>query len=360
MDILDIIFTCTFAFASSFLFIKVTKPIAKSLGLIDKPNERKQHNGDIPLVGGIAIFFSVLTVSLLFLPHSLELKAYLIASSLMVFIGAIDDKYDISVRIRIVGQLLIASIMIYGVDVYITNLGDVFVVGNINLSWLGVPFTYLAVLGAINAFNMVDGIDGLVGSLSITTFLSIATLLLLAGNVESIIYPLILAICVLPYLMFNLSKPSKRLKKVFMGDAGSMFIGLTVVWLLAKFTQGDSAAFRPVTALWVIAVPLIDMIAIIFRRIKKGQSPFKPDRDHLHHIFMRIGFSDRQALMIITIIACAFSLIGIWGELFNVPESVMFMFFVIVTIAFSYAIQHIWVLLKLLKVKMPNLQESNS
>jgi UDP-GlcNAc:undecaprenyl-phosphate GlcNAc-1-phosphate transferase len=324
------------------MFIKITNSIATHLDLIDKPNERKHHNGEIPLTGGIAIYLSILTISILFLPDSIEHRAYLIAAAMMVFIGAVDDKYDVSVRIRILGQLLIASIMIFAVDIDIHNLGNLLSFGDIDLLWLTIPFTFLAVLTAINAFNMVDGIDGLVGSLSINTFMSITILTLLSGNSQNAIYTLVISICIISYLFFNLAKPTSRLQKIFMGDAGSMLIGLTIVWCLATSTQGPQTSFRPVTALWIIAVPLIDMLAIIFRRIKKKQNPFKPDRDHLHHIFMRIGYTDRGALVIISVIATVFSAFGILGEILEISEVFMFSLFLIVLFAYSFAIQHVW------------------
>lgn len=330
------------AFFFAYLSIKVLKPLAVEVGLVDKPNARKTHSGHIPLIGGISIFVAVLFASLIWLPDTLEMRMYLIASAMMVFIGALDDKFDISVRVRLVGQIIIASLMIYGVGGYISELGNLLGVGNVSLGVLGVFFTYFAIVSVINAFNMVDGIDGLVGSLSLNTFASIAVLLLISGSNDYIAYPLMLATATLPYLLFNLCVFPKTVKKIFMGDAGSMFIGLSVVWLLTMATQGENASFRPVTALWICAIPLMDILAIVIRRIKKGQSPFKPDRDHLHHIFMRIGFSDRQALLVISIAAALFSLIGILGEIFNVPEWIMFFGFLALFACYSYLLQHIW------------------
>ncbi len=157
------------AFLSAFMAIKIFKPLAIDVGLVDKPNARKHHEGQIPLIGGISIFAAVLAASLLWLPNTIELRMYLIASAMMVFIGALDDKYDLKVRIRIIGQIIIASLMIYGVGGYIANLGDLFGFGNVNLGPFGIVFTYIAIIVVINAYNMVDGIDGLVGSLSLNT-----------------------------------------------------------------------------------------------------------------------------------------------------------------------------------------------
>lgn len=328
------------AFLSAFMAIKIFKPLAIDVGLVDKPNARKHHEGQIPLIGGISIFAAVLAASLLWLPNTIELRMYLIASAMMVFIGALDDKYDLKVRIRIIGQIIIASLMIYGVGGYIANLGDLFGFGNVNLGPFGIVFTYVAIIVVINAYNMVDGIDGLVGSLSLNTFTAIALLFLMSGNHGYLSYPLIIATATLPYLMFNLGFFKKYTKKIFMGDAGSMFIGLSVIWLLSMGTQGENASFRPVTALWICAIPLMDMLAIVIRRYRKGKSPFKPDRDHLHHILQRAGLSSRQTLIVISVFSVLMSTIGLLGEYFRVPESIVLGLFILVFVLYNRYARH--------------------
>ena len=328
------------SFFFAFIAIKLFKPIAVDVGLVDKPNARKRHQGQVPLIGGISIFVAVLAASMLWLPNTLELRMYLIASAMMVFIGALDDKYDLKVRIRIVGQIIIASLMIYGVGGYIGNLGNLFGMGDINLGPIGIVFTYFAIIVVINAYNMVDGIDGLIGSLSLNTFTAIAVLFLMSGNNAYLTYPLILATATLPYLMFNLGYFKTFSKKIFMGDAGSMFIGLSVIWLLTIGTQGENASFRPVTALWICAIPLMDMLAIVMRRYRKGKSPFKPDRDHLHHILQRAGLTSRQTLIVISISSVVMSLIGVLGEYFQVAESVQLVLFILIFILYNKYARH--------------------
>jgi UDP-GlcNAc:undecaprenyl-phosphate GlcNAc-1-phosphate transferase len=334
------IITALTAFCFALIAIKVFKPIAIDVGLVDKPNARKHHNGQVPLIGGISIFAAVLAASLIWLPNTLELRMYLVASAMMVFIGALDDKFDLKVRIRIVGQIIIASLMIYGVGGYISNLGNLFSFGDIELGPIGIIFTYFAIIVVINAYNMVDGIDGLIGSLSLNTFTAIAVLFLISGNTSYLSYPLILATATLPYLIFNLGYFKSYSKKIFMGDAGSMFIGLSVIWLLTIGTQGESASFRPVTALWICAIPLMDMLAIVMRRYRKGKSPFKPDRDHLHHILQRAGLSSRQTLVVISIASALMSILGVLGEYFQVPESIELVLFVLIFILYNKYARH--------------------
>lgn len=339
---MEFIFAIITAAASSLLGLKMLKPLAEWLGLVDKPCSRKQHDGHIPLVGGISVFVGVLISTSLWLPESREFNLYLIASAIMVFIGALDDRHNLSVRSRLVGQMLVASIMIFGAGIYIKDLGNLFGYGNVHIGLFGIPFTYLAVLGAINAYNMIDGIDGLVGTLSIITLGFLATLFLLAnpGSHEGYL-SLIVAVAIVPFLVFNLfGKPAGgRLRKIFMGDAGSMFVGFTVVWLLAEGSQGPAPVFKPVLALWIIAVPLMDMAAVMIRRWRKGKSPFTADRDHLHHILMRSGLSPKRSLLVIALAAVAMGSVGTWCAYSKIPSWGLFSAFLLLFMLYMLILQ---------------------
>ena len=110
---------------------------------------------------------------------------------------------------------------------------------------------------------------------------------------------MVLVFALIPYLLFNLDLIGKGKGKIFMGDAGSTFLGLGISWALVSFSQGDNLIFSPVTALWIFSVPLIDTIFVMSRRVVNGKSPFKPDRKHLHHFFIQSGRTDRETLFII-------------------------------------------------------------
>jgi len=329
------------SFVCALLSIKVMKPLAEGFGLVDKPCSRKNHSGHIPLIGGISIYIAVLICTSVWLTNFQDLQLYLIASTLTVFIGMVDDKYDLSVRIRIFGQVIIASIIVNGAGINISQLGNLFGFGFVDLGWFGVLFTYLSIMVLMNAFNMVDGIDGLLGMLSLTTFLGIALLFFLNEKYEDLIIPIIIGVALLPYLIFNMKNFNNKLNKIYMGDAGSMFIGLTIIILLSKGTQGIEASFKPVIALWLVAIPLMDMLAVIIRRVRKGNSPFKPDRDHLHHILLKSGFTQNQSLIFITLVAVLFSGIGILGQVNNWSESMLLCAFVLLFIVYSRVLKYV-------------------
>ncbi|WP_373929897.1 UDP-N-acetylglucosamine--undecaprenyl-phosphate N-acetylglucosaminephosphotransferase [Vibrio cyclitrophicus] len=336
--LLELSFVGFFSFTSLFLMRKV----AKAVGLVDKPNERKLHNGAIPLVGGISISLSIsqyLVTHPDVIPHS---QVFLASIAALIVIGALDDKFDISFKIRLIVQAILSICMMYFADLRLENIGNLFGFGDLHLGFLSPIITILAVIGAINAFNMVDGIDGLLGGLAIVTLGAIAILLKVDSQHGLAYLCVVFIVAIIPYILMNLGILGRE-RKVFMGDAGSMMIGFTVIWLLLGASQDPSGSLmRPITALWLIAVPLMDMAAIMFRRVRRGVSPFKPDREHLHHIFQRLGCTPRQTLAIICAIASCFSGFGIYGEFLKVAESTMFILFLVCFASYTVAMSYVW------------------
>ncbi|MEZ9713359.1 UDP-N-acetylglucosamine--undecaprenyl-phosphate N-acetylglucosaminephosphotransferase [Vibrio cyclitrophicus] len=336
--LLELSFVGFFSFTSLFLMRKV----AKAVGLVDKPNERKLHNGAIPLVGGISISLSIsqyLVTHPNVIPHS---EVFLASIAALIVIGALDDKFDISFKIRLIVQAILSICMMYFADLQLENIGNLFGLGDLHLGFLSPVITILAVIGAINAFNMVDGIDGLLGGLAIVTLGAIAILLKVDSQHGLAYLCVVFIVAIIPYILMNLGILGRE-RKVFMGDAGSMMIGFTVIWLLLGASQDPSESLmRPITALWLIAVPLMDMAAIMFRRVRRGVSPFKPDREHLHHIFQRLGCTPRQTLAIICAIASSFAGFGIYGEFLKVPESTMFILFLVCFASYTVAMSYVW------------------
>ena len=337
------------AIGTAIAAIALLYPLSVRIGLVDIPRGRKQHQGAVPLIGGIATYCGLALALLVFGDTELKPFYFLACSGAIVLLGAFDDYLDLSVKLRLAVQALVALAMTWSLDLHLASLGNLFGMGVIELGVLGLPITLLAVIAAINAFNMTDGIDGLAGMLSLVSFSSIAIFMALWGQQGYAALPLLLALALLPYLACNLNLiPGYR---IFMGDAGSMLIGLSVIWLLIVGTQSESASFRPVTALWLIAIPLMDMVAIMLRRIRKGQSPFKADREHLHHISLRLGLSSRESLSLITALACIFASIGIIGEYLLLPDWFMLALFLMLFAGYIYLLQHIWRIISHLRHK---------
>ncbi|MGY4108422.1 UDP-N-acetylglucosamine--undecaprenyl-phosphate N-acetylglucosaminephosphotransferase [Aeromonas encheleia] len=329
-------------FIFSFLILFFLRKLAKKINLVDRPNERKLHQGSVPLVGGISIYLTLM-LALWFKPALLiNSDVYVLCASVLVMMGAIDDKYDVDYRVRLVVQILISCAMIFAAGLYLKSLGHILFSYEVDLGPLGYIVTIFAVLGAINAFNMVDGIDGLLGGLTMVTFGALAYIHYADGQLPLARFCLLMMIVVVPYICLNMGFPFGYRKKIFMGDAGSMLIGFTVIWVLLQGTQGPKAQMNPVTALWLIAIPLMDMTCIMVRRIRKGVSPFKPDREHLHHICLRAGLSPQQALVVICGTAALLALAGIALEYGAVPEWISLLLFVLVFVLYYQLLNNIW------------------
>lgn len=341
--------TSCVAFFATLFSLFYMHPRAIQRGFVDRADHRKLHTGNIPLVGGPAIYFSVM--SALLVHHSApQTLYYFIGGGILMLLGVVDDKRNLRVSLRLFTIMLITIFLFYYAQFRINFLGDLFNTGDIWLDNFALIFTVIAVLGAITAFNMVDGIDGLLGCLSIVTFASLAVLFALSGQIAICAISIAFITALLSFLVCNLDLLLGKKYKVFMGDSGSFFIGFSVICLLIIGTQlsseqllaGDQVVFKPVTALWIIAVPLMDMAANILRRLRKGQSPFMADRGHLHHILQRIGLSDMQVLIFITLLASIFAIIGILAEIYQVSEFIMVSAFVSLFIIYFYFYSHSW------------------
>lgn len=332
----------SFVFFFSFTALFTLRRLAKRVGLVDLPNLRKQHDGEVPLVGGVAVFITIAQFiynNNEIMPHA---DLYLTIIAILTTIGALDDKFDISYKFRLIVQMLLTVAMMYFTDFQLNFVGDILGIGNLEFGFLSPLITILAVIGAINAFNMVDGIDGLLGGLSIVTFLSLALVLIEASQHDLAYMCIVIVVAIIPYVAFNMGWLGKE-RRIFMGDAGSMMIGFTVIWLLLVSSQMKGGPIiKPVTGLWIIGLPLMDMAAVMFRRIKRKRSPFRPDRDHLHHICSRLGFGRYKSLFLICGISAVFASFGILGEYLNIPEPLMFFGFLATFAMYNYVLNANW------------------
>lgn len=321
---------------TTFVAIYLLRPFAVRIDLLDRPNHRKAHKGSIPLIGGFAMYVAIV-ISILSSSYDLnQYNYYLLASSILVVVGVMDDHKNISAMLRLFFQTLVAILIASAVSISIESLGSLFGGGEIILGEWSYFLTVFAIIVGINAVNMSDGIHGLAGGNSLITFLAIAFLVIRhMFNTDSVfiedIFIVLLFCSVLPvFLIHNLCLGISESKRIFMGDAGSMLIGLTIAWTLIDQTQGGGRAFAPVTALWLFALPLIEMLTAILRRLTSGMSPFKPDLYHIHHLLLGLGIGEKNTLILMLVFSLLMALIGVLGELFSVSEWVMFVGFILV------------------------------
>lgn len=319
---------------TTWITLCLLKPLARRARLLDIPSGRKQHKGSIPLIGGISIFIGVSTAVLLNFPPDTSISTWLLCALGIVVLGVGDDAEDLSVKLRIVMQTLLTLALCIGTDLSLANLGNLLGMGTIDLGAASPLFTVIIVLGVINAFNMIDGIDGLLGAVTMGSLLSLVMLFNLPAHELELGICAVFIAALIPYLLNNLLLPPFK-QKVFMGDAGSMLIGLSISWLLIEGTQDPAAqAFRPVTALWLIALPTMDMVRVILHRLRDGRSPFAAGRDHLHHLLLDGGLGKGVTLVIMGSLGFVLASIGVLAERLHIHESLMFYGFLLTFLAY--------------------------
>jgi len=319
MDDAKLVAASAIALAVTLFSIFSMRPLARRLGLVDRPDTRKTHRGRVPLIGGLCFFLGT-TAGLLYLGYIDRFVASLLVPCvLIVMTGAVDDLHNLSVRSRLVIQTCAVGLVIAASGVYLDYTGQVFGPGGLDLGILGIPITIIAVIGLINAFNMLDGIDGLAASLAMV---SIGAIMLFANAdwpaLGVMLLLQVLFASLVPYLFVNLGWPDGR--KIFMGDAGSTLIGFLLGWSLIFLSHRGIQRLAPVDALWCVALPVMDTLGVMCRRLRKRLSPFKPDRQHLHHLLQDTGCSPRTTLATIVVSSGVLALIGY--ALRNAPEIV--------------------------------------
>ncbi len=299
-------------------------PRAEEWGLLDYPGDHRKHTTATPSIGGIAMFAGSAIGTAWYSPNWWLTTPLFISGGFMLAIGVWDDRHKTTYFFRFVGQLIAATIMIKAGGVILDDLGYLISDQLLPLNRWSVALTLFGTVGVINALNMSDGVDGLAGGLALVTLLSLIIVAGVAGSIQDTNILMIIACSVVAFLLFNARIFGHQSARTFMGDAGSMWLGLTLSWFLINLSQGEARAMAPVTALWIMAVPLIDAVSSLVRRAIKGRSPFQADLAHYHHYLLALGCSVNQTLMIAIGCALVFAAVGILGWYANVPEHVMF------------------------------------
>lgn len=327
--------------------IRLSLALAGYLGVMDRPGGHKQHDTLTPFVGGfgvISVLVSIfLLVDLFFAGVTLfPLKGVLVGAVAIFLTGLADDIWHLNFKPRFVVQAVVALSMVVFGDIALRSLGELLPGVHVNLGWLAVPVTVFATIGLINAVNMIDGIDGLSGSVSLVS-LALTALVAYHGDSSSyVVFIVALMGGVGGFLYYNLRYPGNGRARVFLGDNGSMLLGFVFSWLFIGLSQGAQAVMTPVTALWLFALPLMDTVGVMSRRIWLGKSPFRPDRYHLHHLFVRAGFRVCDIVAVAVLAQVGLGLIGVAGWWIGVPEFVMFWLFLGVFAMYLWLIMRPW------------------
>ncbi len=286
----------------------VTPPVrllAYRLGAIDVPTDaRRMHRKPMPRIGGLAIYIAFVLSTMVFCQHSPHLYAIWIGGGMLVTLGILDDIFRLSALLKLFVQLGASAIavILFGVRIeYITLFGQ-----TIQFGIFAIPITILWITGLTNAINLIDGLDGLACGVSAITALSMFGVILVSGDIPSAILTAVLVASCVGFLPYNMNPA-----RIFMGDTGALFLGyaLSVISVQGLFKLHTMLSFLAPCA--IFALPLLDTSTAIIRRVLTGNSPFAPDRGHLHHRLVDMGFTHKEAVKILYAICGLLGLVAI-------------------------------------------------
>lgn len=307
---MNYILTTIATFTLMLVLTPAFRQFALKIKLVDQPNARKVHYAPVPLVGGISVFVSTALV-LMLQPQLITAVGttgivLMAGAFILLLTGVIDDFMDVRAAFKLVIQIAVAF-FVFSAGIRIESLYGFLGIYELAYFWQGV-LTILIITGVINAFNLTDGIDGLSASLILLALISFCILTILLGHPAFLVVFLALIGALLGFLRFNLSTQ----KKIFMGDAGALFLGfIIVVSGIALIQMAHNTAFiTPTvsTVIGVLAFPVIDSLRVYRRRIRQGYSPFRADKTHFHHLVLNLGLKHKTATAFIVTIA-----VGILG-----------------------------------------------
>lgn len=303
------------AFATAFGVTYVSIPsivkVAHMKHLFDEPGERSVHKHKVPTLGGLAVFAGLTMASLLFSPGVEEIKYVMAAVVALFFVGIKDDILVIAPVTKLIGQVFASSFLVIFTDIQFTNLHGLFWIQDIP-QYIGIPLTVFTIIVITNSFNLIDGIDGLAGSLGIVSSAAFGIWFYIAGYTGYATVAIALIGALFAYLRFNLFGKDN---KIFMGDTGSLILGFMISVFVIKFNElniRNDIPYHiygaPAISFAILIVPLFDTVRVMFLRYFQGKPLFFPDKQHLHHLFLSIGFSHLQTDGILVGITIIFSL----------------------------------------------------
>ncbi|WP_071393492.1 glycosyltransferase family 4 protein [Bacillus tuaregi] len=297
--------TMLLCFIISVLITPVVIKLAFKIGATDKPNQRKVHQKIMPRLGGLAIYISFVFGVWFYQPQSPFTMAIMVGATIIIITGILDDMYEISAKLKLVGQLAAAGVVVAwgGVQVEFINLP--FSDGTLHFGFLSVPITILWIVGITNAINLIDGLDGLAAGVSSIALITISGMAILFGNPFVVVIASIVLASTLGFLVFNFHPA-----KIFMGDTGALFLGfmISVLSLLGFKTSAFISFIIPII---ILGVPISDTFFAILRRIVNKKPIMAPDKSHLHHCLLGLGFTHRQTVLLIYAMAAFFGLVAV-------------------------------------------------
>lgn len=326
-------FKLIFGFLTAFFltYIAIPKIIRVSYrkNLMDEPGNRSSHVKKVPNLGGLAIFFAISIAASVFSYELFGRFIFLFASMvILMFTGLMDDILVVAPDKKLYAQILTASLLVLGSDVRISNFFGVLGIYQLNY-FISIGFTIFFFIIFINSFNLIDGIDGLAGGITIAVCLAFAYSFYVLNDLQMVVFAFTIIGSMLAFLYFNLSKKFK----IFMGDTGSLLLGFLIAFMTIKFLhlileEKPYLPTAPAIAVAILIIPIIDTLSVTFIRLKNGHSPMKADKNHLHHKFLSVGLSHQQTALILIIVNILVLIVTYFTKsFFNVNIMIPFVLF---------------------------------
>ncbi len=327
--------------------------------LFDEPNHRSVNKTGIPNLGGVALFIGITIATLLGIKNFAfpDFSYILISMIIMFFVGIKDDIMSITPSQKLIAQVICALVLIVPGDIRLTNLHGILGIQEINYV-VSVMISLVAIIFITNAINLIDGIDGLAAAIGILTTSIFAANFILSGNYEYAILCFAIIGSLSAFFIYNVFG---KTNKIFMGDTGSLLIGLLLSVFFIKYNEfsiignDQLSSYSPIISLAIISVPIFDMIRVFFIRILLKQSPFAPDNNHIHHRLLKLGFSHLKSTLII--VTSNLVIIGIVYAL-RIMDNNVLLILLVPTVIISLLLPELYYRYKNQKVSSPPFFES--
>lgn len=311
-----LIFALLSAFVIAYFSMPLVIKLAHRLGAIDQPNNRKVHDVSMPRLGGLAIFMAFIIVMVFIVKVSGPFLGIIVGGCIIFLVGMLDDIYQLSAWVKLAGQIVATSVAVYfGVVIqFVNNPFD----GALYLGYLSIPLTFLWIVGISNAINLIDGLDGLAAGVSSIAAITMGIVALLQGQTLVAFVAFILVAATLGFLPYNFHPA-----RTFMGDGGSNFLGFTLACLAVTGLAKSTAIISLLVPIVILGIPIFDTSFAIIRRIYNKAPIFEPDKDHLHHRLLALGFTHRASVLIIYSISGFFGTAAVILCVMNNPKATL-------------------------------------
>lgn len=332
--------------ALSTVLCAVMIPLVRRIGLVDHPGVRKVHETVTPLAGGPALLVVFLSITLYLGADSRFMQGLAVGGILLFAVGLVDDLRELPASLRFLAQIAACLVMVYYAGLRLEDFGRLLWDDVLEIGPLTALVTVFAAMGVINAFNLIDGMDGLAGMIFLVAAAGMAVMAGLGSQTQLLLLLGLMFAAVAGFMLWNARFPWNPRARLFLGDSGSLLLGFILAWCFIALGSDQpyvaERAYMPMTAVWLIAVPLLDTSTLIWKRWREGRSAFSADQHHLHHAFLRAGFTVGQTWLAMTALALLLGGAGLGFECSGVPDYLSFWVFMAVAFAYYFYMRRSW------------------